>query len=134
MAFIFLAVVLAGSPAQDVQDAEDAAQKSAEAWLVLVDDGRYDESWDEAASLAKGAVTQDTWGRGIAGARRPLGKVVSRTVTSRTYAETLPGAPDGHYVVILYATKFENKRSAVETITPMLDTDGEWRVSGYFIK
>ena len=23
---------------------------------------------------------------------------------------------------------------AVETITPMLDPDGQWRVSGYFIK
>ena len=24
--------------------------------------------------------------------------------------------------------------SAVETVTPMKDPDGEWRVSGYFIK
>ena len=28
----------------------------------------------------------------------------------------------------------ENKASAVETITPMLDKDGKWRVSGYFMK
>jgi hypothetical protein len=28
----------------------------------------------------------------------------------------------------------KNKRSAVETITPMRDPDGQWRVSGYFIK
>ncbi|MGA9534411.1 MAG: DUF4019 domain-containing protein [Desulfobacterales bacterium] len=27
-----------------------------------------------------------------------------------------------------------NKTSAVETITPMLDKDGQWRVSGYYIK
>lgn len=131
MVSILLAVVLSGSP---VQDAEDAAQKSAEAWLALVDAGRYDESWDEAASLVKDAVAQDKWGQSIAGARRPLGAVVSRTVKSRTYAKTLPGAPDGQYVVIHYATKFENKQSAVETITPMMDTDGKWRVSGYFIK
>ncbi|MGB5422961.1 MAG: DUF4019 domain-containing protein [Desulfobacterales bacterium] len=30
--------------------------------------------------------------------------------------------------------KLENKASAVETITPMLDKDGQWRVSGYYIK
>lgn len=131
MISILLAVVLAGS---SVQDVEDAAQKSAEAWLDLVDSGRYDESWDEAASLVKDAVAQDKWGQDIAAARRPLGPVVSRTVKSRTYAQTLPGAPDGQYVVIQYATKFENKQSAVETITPMMDTDGAWRVSGYFIK
>ncbi|HWN92533.1 MAG TPA: DUF4019 domain-containing protein, partial [Verrucomicrobiae bacterium] len=47
---------------------------------------------------------------------------------------TLPGAPDGEYVVIQYETAFENKASAVETITPMLDKDGSWRISGYYIK
>ena len=45
-----------------------------------------------------------------------------------------PGAPDGEYVVIQYEASFENKASAVETITPMLDKDGQWRVSGYFMK
>jgi hypothetical protein len=49
-------------------------------------------------------------------------------------SQSLPGAPDGEYVVIQFATSFENKKSAIETVTPMLDSDGEWRVSGYFIK
>jgi hypothetical protein len=48
--------------------------------------------------------------------------------------EKLQGAPDGKYVTIRYETVFENKASAVETITPMLDPDGIWRVSGYFIR
>ncbi len=47
---------------------------------------------------------------------------------------SLPGAPDGEYVVIQYNTEFENKKVAIETITPMLDDDGKWRVSGYYIK
>jgi hypothetical protein len=42
--------------------------------------------------------------------------------------------PDGQYVVIQYKTAFENKKAGVETITPMLDKDKKWRVSGYFIK
>ena len=46
----------------------------------------------------------------------------------------LPGAPDGQYVAIQFTTPFENKRVAVETITPMLEDDGDWRVAGYFIK
>jgi hypothetical protein len=37
-------------------------------------------------------------------------------------------------VVITFETAFENKASAVETVTPMLEKDGKWRVSGYFIK
>jgi hypothetical protein len=59
---------------------------------------------------------------------------VSRTLKSRQYAASLPGAPDGKYVVIQYDSVFENKKGAVETVTPMLDPDGTWRVSGYFIK
>jgi len=33
-----------------------------------------------------------------------------------------------------YETACENKASAVKTITPMLDKDGSWRISGYYIK
>ncbi|MCI0409445.1 MAG: DUF4019 domain-containing protein, partial [Acidobacteria bacterium] len=92
------------------------------------------ESWDEAAQLFKGAVTKDKWKETLAAVRNPLGRLVSRKPKSRQYAETLPGAPDGKYVVIQYDASFENKKTAVETVTPMLDGDGKWRVSGYFIK
>jgi len=37
-------------------------------------------------------------------------------------------------VVIQFQTSYENKKSAVETVTPMVDPDGEWRVSGYYIR
>jgi hypothetical protein len=46
----------------------------------------------------------------------------------------MPGAPGGKYVIIQYATAFEKKATAVETVIPMLDPDGAWRVSGYFIR
>ena len=50
------------------------------------------------------------------------------------YKSVLQGAPDGEYVIITFETEFENKKSAIETVTPMMDKDGKWRVSGYFIK
>ena len=31
-------------------------------------------------------------------------------------------------------TSFQNKRTAIETVTPMRAPDGKWRVSGYFIR
>ena len=68
------------------------------------------------------------------GVRAPLGKLVSRELASKQYATELPGAPDGEYVIIQFATSFENKKTAVETITPMLAPGGSWKVSGYFIK
>jgi hypothetical protein len=113
---------------------EDLAQTAAESWLKLTDAGDAAASWDQAAKLFKGAITKEHWTQALAGVRPPLGKVVSRKVTSRQYSEELPGAPPGKYVTIQYETVFEKKASAVETITPMLDPDGVWRVSGYFIR
>ncbi len=98
---------------------EDLAEKSALAWLALVDAGRYEESWKEAASLFRGAVSQEDWKKMMAGTRQPLGKTLSRKVKSRTYKENLPGAPDGKYVVLEFDTSFENKKTSVETVTPM---------------
>lgn len=113
---------------------EADAVVSAEGWLALVDGGKYSESWDQAAGYFKGAVPSAAWQQQVAGVRKPLGKVVSRKLKSKQSATSLPGAPDGHYVVIQYDTSFESKSAAVETVTPMKDPDGKWRVSGYFIK
>jgi hypothetical protein len=63
-----------------------------------------------------------------------MGGLISRKVRSATFTRSLPGVPDGEYVVIKYDTQFEHKDSAVETVTPLLEKDGSWKVSGYFIK
>jgi hypothetical protein len=36
---------------------------------------------------------------------------------SAEYKTSLPGAPDGEYVVLIFNTVFENKKAAVETVT-----------------
>jgi hypothetical protein len=66
--------------------------------------------------------------------RSPLSGEGFRKAFSKRYIESLPGAPDGKYVIIQYESSFDNKKAAIETVTPMLDEDGRWRVSGYFIK
>jgi hypothetical protein len=120
--------------AEKNEDAEKKAVESAEAWLKLVDEGKYGDAWDSAAEYLKIAVSREDFAKSLAAARKPLGSVKSRELKSKQYATSLPGAPDGEYVVIQFKTAFENKKSAVETITPMLDKDKKWRVSGYFIK
>lgn len=134
LASAFAMAAFMAAPACAAGKPEDAAQAAAESWLKLADQGQYDASWDQAARLFKGAVTKEQWNQAAGGVRAPLGKLVSRKLKSRTYTEKAPGAPDGKYVVIQYDSVFENKASAVETVTPMLDPDGVWRVSGYFIR
>jgi hypothetical protein len=86
--------------------AEQAAIKAAEKWLALIDSGNIEESWNQAASVFKNAVASEVWQKSLESAQLPLGKVVSRKLKSKQYAETLPGAPDGEYVVIEYETIF----------------------------
>lgn len=115
-------------------DKEKAAIASAEKWLKLVDKGSYTKSWEEASRYFKMLVKENQWIEAAQTTRGPLGKMVSRKVKSATYTTKLPGAPDGEYVVIEFETAFKNKKSAIETVTPMVDKDGRWRVSGYFIR
>jgi hypothetical protein len=133
--FLLLTLLLGiCSAVQAQQKAEQLAQLSSDTWLALVDAGKYADSWQEASQIFKAAVTKEQWQSALRGSRDPLGKLLSRKVKSATYTKTLPGAPDGEYVVIQYESSFEHKQSAVETVTPTLDKDGKWRVSGYFIK
>lgn len=113
---------------------EQLAQAAAEQWLGLVDEGKFEESWQSAAAYFKNAVPEAQWKGALDTFRKPLGNVVFRKLKNARYTKTAPGAPDGEYVILQFDTSFANKRQAVETITPMLDKDGKWRVSGYFIK
>ena len=110
--------------------ATDAAQK----WLALVDAGSYGESWDQASSLFKEKLTMVQWQQALTQVRTPLGKLESRQFKAAQYKTELPQAPPGKYMVLQYRTKFANGGPMIETITPMLDKDGTWRVSGYYIK
>jgi hypothetical protein len=114
--------------------AEADAVESAKAWLTLIDEGKYADSWNNSAEIFKSAVKKEQWVQSIQAVRKPLGNLISRETKNATYKTSLPGAPDGQYVVIQFQSSFENKKSAIETVTPMLDKDGNWRVSGYYIK
>jgi hypothetical protein len=113
---------------------QKAAQQAALSWLALVDSGKYDESWEHAAQMLKDLVDKSQFAASVENARLPLARLVSRKLRGATYTRTLPGAPDGEYVVLQYNSSFENLTSAVETVTPALDKDGKWRVSGYYVR
>lgn len=115
-------------------EAEKAALEAAEAWLRIVDSAEYAKSWGEAAEFFRKAVTKDQWESSLAALRKQNGKLVSRKIMSKKFTTTLKNSPQGQYVVIQYQTRFEKKSVAIETITPMFDKDGQWRVSGYYIR
>ena len=123
-------------PAPDVAPAptpEGLALAAAEPWLLLVDNGLYGESWDDASTAFKAAITRDAWKSAVTEAVGPLGRLKSRTLGSSQYTENLPGAPPGKYVVMQYNGDFADG-AAIETVVLVLDTDRKWRVTGYFVR
>jgi hypothetical protein len=123
------ATACAGDPA-----AEKAAETAALSWLALVDEGRYAESWDAASAAFRSAVGKADWENAVRAARGPFGKLASRKLLGAKFTTQVPGAPAGEYVVIQYAATFAGGRTATETVTPMKEKDGAWKVSGYYIK
>ena len=131
-AFLIL-VVLAQTSFAD-QSKEMAAIFAAENFLQLVDSGRYSESWGATSGFFKQQVSEQQWIKQLESFRPTFGNTVTRETKGQNYTKSLPGAPDGEYVVIQFSTSFTNKKSAIETVTPMLESDGEWRVTGYYIR
>ena len=113
---------------------EKLAIEASKTWLNLIDGEKYIDSWESAAEYFKNRITKEQWIKLIPSVRNPLGKLITREIKSIEFKTALPGAPDGQYYVIQYNTSFRKKKSAIETITLMLDKDKKWRISGYFIK
>lgn len=115
-------------------DEKEKAATDATQWLALVDSRQCAESWFQGASFFRGAVSKEQWRNALDSVRAPLGKVESRQLRSATYTTNLPNVPRGEYVVLQFETNFEHAPGMIETVTPMLEKDGKWKVSGYFVK
>ena len=127
-----------GTPATPVTTGEDLDVKPAMAaatnWLARLDAGAVGDTWQESSTLMREAVTREQWEKALREVKGQLGPLVARKLVSATYTRQLPGAPPGEYVVIQYHARYENRALVTETVTPMRDKDGAWRVSGYYAK
>jgi uncharacterized protein DUF4019 len=110
------------------------ATAAAETWLGHVDAGDYAESWREASAYVQGAITEQAWVASLQRVRTPMGQRLSRQLKQVQHTQSMPGAPDGDYVVMQFDTRFEHKQAAVETVTFLQEKKGEWKAAGYYIK
>ncbi|KQU61911.1 LuxR family transcriptional regulator [Sphingomonas sp. Leaf339] len=106
---------------------------SASAWVSLLDQRRWGESWDAAGALFKSQVEKARWASTIQPLRQQLGQVSSRTVQNATRTTSLPGVPAGDYEIVEFRTNFAQKHDAVETVV-MVREGSSWKVNGYFIR
>ena len=103
-------------------------------WLAGIDAEKYSQSWKDTAQFFQKAITEGGWSDALTKFRKPLGEMKSRKLLEAKSTKSLPGAPDGEYVVMQFDTSFAVKGKAVETVTFMLEKDGLWKAVGYFIR
>ena len=111
-----------------------AALTVAETWLGLLDSAKFADTWKIADEYFKKRVKEGKWVRQMPQLSEKLGKIVSRKLISANFTNKLPGLPGRSAFVLRYASRFEKKPQAIETVVPIDGADGTWRVSGYYIK
>ena len=127
-------VLLLSAAGNPIDEARRAGGEQALSWLHLVDQSQYAQSWQEAGAAFRQQITREQWVGQVKAARTPLGALNRRTLDSASYAEVLPGAPPGSYVVLVYRSSFAKLSAAAEQVTVGREKDGTWRVVGYFVR
>jgi len=134
--FLFALLALAAVAALPVRAQDPRAsetQRVAREWLALADKLDGSATWDAAGPKFQSALSKERWTQALKDARGPFGAVLQRAVLTTRFTKSIPGQPDGDYVLLQFRTSFAKKESARETVT-LERVDGKWRVIGYFIQ
>ncbi len=112
-------------------DPRVAAIEVAEPWLALLDDGKYQECWEQCAPLFRDLISHEHWLAALKNSREPLGPLVSRKLVTMNYRTSAPDGSRGKFYILQYKSSFEKRKSMREYVTIMLREDLEWQAAVY---
>lgn len=108
--------------------AETDVVRAARDWLVLGDQGRWNDGWLATATTFRRANTAERWADAATRVRVPMGALISRTALSQ---DSVPAPPDG-VEVVKFRTSFANKADVVETVS-LVREGSAWKVVGIYV-
>jgi hypothetical protein len=111
-------------------DEEREVVKAAEAFLAVMDEGRFGQLRDMGAAVGKQA-TRGQYSQKFQILRDMYGRVTLRTLDLVRLLVDPPGQPKGRYARVQYQSNFERAPSSWEELALVLERDGQWRVLGY---
>jgi uncharacterized protein (TIGR03067 family) len=123
--------VMRDAPAAVLDPAQREVVKSAEAYLAVMDEGRFGALRDILSSWAKQQATRDQISQTYQKLRDTFGKASRRTLHRVQVYDELPGLPEGRYAGVQYKTDFERQNGLWESLLLNIDSDGRWRVNTY---
>lgn len=124
-------IVIIAACAGDEIEPDKSPQSAAEAFLSLIDQGKYQDSWKEASSWLRNNVNADQWAEHAGSYREPLGAIDHREFKSVEFQDTLDDMPDADYAFVFFETSLSDNGDVSEMVGLVLDTDSNWRVIGY---
>lgn len=131
MGLLFAQLIQSGCATAPVADVRMQLVETAEAWLRILDEERYDEAWAQTALDFKVAVPYDNFLRVARGTRGPLGSSLKRELWDTRFRTFAEGLPDGEYFEASFETAFR-KKSAKSIEHVLLKNDaGAWKVTMY---
>jgi len=128
---IMLGLLLAIVAACTSDEIQTSPQSAAEAFLLLIDQGNYQESWSEASTWLRDNVDANQWAEHAGSYRNPLGIVEDRELNSVEFQDSLEDMPAGSYAFVIFDSSLADNGSTSEMVGLMLEDDSTWRVIGY---
>lgn len=108
----------------------------------MIDQNKVAEVWDNASTVARDIVPKDAFVSQITADRTTVGPMKSRqlggvssSASDGTTEKGTTATPAGTYINVIFATRFgTNKQPVRELVSFHLDTDQNWRVTGYTLR
>lgn len=118
--------VLPGAGAAGTETAADTTPaRAAEAFLVLLDEGRWADSYTLTSAEFRRLNTLAAWTQASQRARPPLGVALTRDVIANEY---VPAPPMG-YQMVKIRSRYANGADQTETLS-LVREDGAWKIAG----
>jgi hypothetical protein len=95
---------------------QSQAESRARSFLMQLDQGLQDESWQSMSSLFQAFNDQARWKTRQQVIRASYGSLISRSLKTVSYRTTFNQSPDGEYIIILFQSSYQNKANARETV------------------
>lgn len=133
-ALVLFAILMVGLPHRsnagdrDISPAQyNKAKTMMSAWLKLVDQGKYPESFAAAAESFRRNSSTEKWAAKHAQMLTEMGPVVSRGEIVSFVPGEKEGVPSSYFVT--FKTKF--KKKAGSEYVQIVNEKGEWKVASY---
>ena len=128
MLAVLLAVPVGAEPTHDYLN------RRADSFLMLLDQGLYQDAWQTMSPLFQDLNDQAQWQKRQKVIRTAYGLLNSRKLHSISERQSFTLSPDGQYIIVQFKSAYIYKADSVETVVFDCRTTPECSIREYIIR